>query len=668
MNTYTKRSLLFAFVVGHLALLPWHTEAKVTLPAFFSNNMVLQQKDNAPLWGSTDSKKEVKIRTSWNGKSYIAKPDSKGNWKIAVSTPSYGGPYSITFDDGETLTLSNILIGEVWVCSGQSNMEMPLAGWGKINNYEKEIQSATFPEIRLLQVQKATSTAPLSDVKIDGGSWQLCSPNTVENFSSVAYFFARNIYESKHIPIGLIHTSWGGTIAEAWTSGPSLKKMSDFASAVQKMENDRNGDGSEEVKYQAALKVWTAALNAKDQGYEGGKAIWAAAGQNISDWQTMTLPATWESAGLGEFDGIVWFRKTFTVPAAWAGKDLTLSLGPIDDNDYTFFNGIEIGKTEGWDKPRTYTVPGNLVKEGENSVTVRVYDGSGNGGIYGEAKKVFVKNASGEKVELAGEWRFKKGASLTDLPSMPVANTGPNRPTVLYNAMINPIVPYAIRGAIWYQGESNASRAYQYRELFPLMISDWRKSWNRGDFPFYFVQLANFMKANDQPVESEWAELREAQKMTLSLPNTGMAVTIDIGEEKDIHPKNKQEVGRRLALIARANVYGEKIAYSGPIYESNKIENNTVRLSFKRTDKGLSIKGGNELKGFAIAGSDQKFYWAQAKIVGNTVVVSSPQVPNPVAVRYNWANNPSGNLYNVAGLPASPFRTDDWKGITAGKK
>ncbi len=631
--------------------------------------MVLQQKDNVPLWGTANADKEVKISTSWNTKSYTARSDNNGKWKISVSTPSYGGPYSITFDDGEVLTLSNILIGEVWICSGQSNMEMPLEGWGKIMNYKQEIAAANYPEIHLLQVQKNTSTTPLLDIKADGNGWQECSPNTIAGFSSVAYFFARNLYESKHIPIGVIHTSWGGTIAEAWTSGPSLKKMPEFAATVERMENDKDYEKNQEANYQKGIQSWNQALAVKDPGFKAGKAMWAEPGLDAASWKTMNLPTVWEKAGLADFDGLVWFRKKVTIPSGWEGKALTLSLGPVDDNDVTYFNGVEIGKTEGWDRPRTYIVPAGLVKKGDNYIAVRVFDGSGGGGIYGEPESLFLKDPAGEKISLAGNWNYRVALKIGEIPPLPVlASSGPNRPTVLYNAMINPLIPYAIKGAIWYQGESNADRAYQYRELFPLMISDWRKNWNRGNFPFYFVQLANYMKPDENPSESAWAELREAQTMTLSLPNTGIAVAIDIGEEKDIHPKNKQEVGRRLALIALANVYGEAVAWSGPLYKSSKTEGDKIRLSFTHTDKGLIAKGGNEVKGFAIAGADRKFYWAQAVIDGNEVVVSSPQVTNPVAVRYAWGNNPACNLYNGAELPASPFRTDKWEGITAGKK
>lgn len=346
---------------------------------------------------------------------------------------------------------------------------------------------------------------------------------------------------------------------------------------------------------------------------------------------------------------------------------MTINLDLIDDNDITYFNGVEVGHTDGWNLSRKYVIPASLVKSGKAVITVRVFDTGGGGGIYGNASLIKLSYSSDKSISLAGSWQYKVGFNLSEIPAAPKLPDDPNQPTVLYNAMINPIVPFTIKGVIWYQGESNADKAYQYRELFPLMIKDWRKQW-KSDFPFYFVQLADFTAILPQPSESSWAELREAQLQTLHFENTGMAVTIDIGNEKDIHPKNKQEVGRRLSLIARANAYNENIAFSGPIYDTYRIERNSIRITFKYVDKGLKTKNGETLKGFAIAGLDHQFHWADAVIKGNEVVVSCKEVENPIAVRYAWAENPVCNLHNGADLPASPFRTDDWQGITYGKK
>jgi len=632
--------------------------AKIELPVIFSNNMVLQQQTNAPIWGKATPGSKVEIYTSWDKQTYTTNADGNGKWKLLLKTPVAGGPYDITISDGKKLTLSNVLIGEVWICSGQSNMEMPLAGWGKVLNYEQEIAAANYSGIRLLQVDKETSTQALSDLKVSSGGWQVCSPATIAEFSSTAYFFGRNLHQNmNNIPIGLINTSWGGTIAEAWTSAESLETMPDFVQAVQ---NIKSTDAK--VVYEEQMKQWTEQLIAIDKGMKDNQPYWANVDLDDSNWSTMTLPGLWGKQ-LNQFNGIVWFRYTVDIPATLSGKDLILSLGMIDDNDITYFNGKQIGATEGHAASRNYIISGKQVKSGKQVITVRVLDTGGEGGFNGNSKDMYIalkSKPNNPAISLATDWKYSISVSTREFPRAPSSPNNPNRPTVLYNAMIHPIVPYAIKGAIWYQGESNADRAYQYRDLFPLMIRDWRKQWN-SEFPFYFVQLANFMDIDTEPEDSQWAELREAQLQTLNLNNTGMAVIIDIGDDIDIHPKDKQGVGNRLALAARAKTYGQNIAYSGPIYKSYTIENNQIRIKFDHTNGGLKTKDSQPVKGFAIAGPDHKFYWADAKIEGNEIVVSSPKVLFPVAVRYAWSNNPVCNLYNGANLPASPFRTDDYR-------
>ena len=657
MKTVKPICILFIlFLVGQGAF------AKVSLPSVFSDNMVLQQKTNAAIWGTAAAGKGVQVTTSWNKKQYTTIADSKGNWKVKVLTVGYGGPYTITISDAEPYILNNVLLGEVWLCSGQSNMEMPLAGWGKIDNYEQEIANANYPNIRLLQVVRTTSNVPRYNAPVANGGWTPCTPQYVAGFSAVAYFFAREVYTKTNIPVGLIHTSWGGTIAEAWTSGATLKTMSDFADAVKKIESDTATTTA--AMFQQKLQAWQQQVHTSDAGYSNGLPAWATTGAAYNTWPTINVPGLWESTVLPNMDGIVWLKRTVVVPADRAGKPATLNLGMIDDNDITWVNGQKVGETEGYNQPRSYTVPVGVLKAGENEITIRVYDGSGGGGLYDEAKNIALVFTKGESLPLAGAWRYKVGVDLKNVPNRPTDMSGPNRASVLYNAMIHPFIQYNIRGALWYQGESNAGRANQYRSLFPALITDWRKQFGQGDFPFYFVQLANFMKPADKPEESAWAELREAQTKTLSLPNTGMAVAIDIGNADDIHPKNKQEVGRRLALIALAKVYNQSVPYSGPMYSSHAIAGSAIRLNFAHTNGGLVANGGNRVKGFEVAGADKKFYPAEATISGNQVVVSSTIVSQPIAVRYNWANNPGGNLTNKANLPASPFRTDEWPGVT----
>ncbi|GHT87978.1 9-O-acetylesterase [Bacteroidia bacterium] len=659
------KNIVSKFSIACLFLLvgTFSSFARIELPKIFTNNLVLQQQTQAPVWGKATPDKDVTITTSWDKKTYTVRAGQAGKWKVKVQTPAASNnPYSITISDGKAVTLNNILIGEVWICSGQSNMEMPLAGWGKVKNYQQEIADANYPQIRLLQVDKATSIQPLDDLKGTDAGWQVCSPATVAEFSSVAYFFGRNLWQNLNVPVGLINTSWGGTIAEAWTSSESLELMPDFKEEVEKMQ-----PLSEELaqkEFEQKFKAWNDAILKADSGL---KDKWESNNIDDTDWQTMTLPGDWEGKGLPNFDGIVYFRKTVEIPAAWEGKELQLNLTPIDDNDITYFNGVQIGATNGYNVDRNYKIPAKQVKAGKAIITVRVTDTGGGGGFFGDPQQMYLSLAANpqETIVLANDWKYKVSVDASKIGPAPVAvNGNPNRPTVLYNAMIHPIAPYAIQGAIWYQGESNVGRAEQYKTLFPLMIRDWRKTFD-NDFAFYFVQLANYLDEQPQPVESSWAELREAQLQTLALDNTGMAVIIDIGEAKDIHPKNKQDVGLRLALAARANTYKENIAFSGPIYQSHTIEGNTIRVKFSHTNQGLKTKDNVPLTGFAIAGGDNQYYWANAVIEGNEVVVSSPKVPSPVAVRYAWADNPVCNLYNGAGLPASPFRTT---GITPARQ
>jgi sialate O-acetylesterase len=642
------------------------TEAKVKLPSVFGDNMVFQQKTKVWIWGKADAGKTVTVNATWAKSSAKGVADKNGDFKVGLTTPSFGGPYVLTIDDGEKTVLNDVLIGDVWVCSGQSNMEMPLAGWGKINNYEQEIKDANYPKIRLLQADHVTSNSPLADAKVWKGGWKVCASENVPEFSSVAYFFAREVFKKTGIPIGLIHTSWGGTIAEAWTSAATLKTIPDFVAAVEKIESSVTEGKGPSMEEQ--LVAWSKQILANDAGLKGGDAGWQSAAFDATSWKSITIPANWESNGLDNVDGVVWFRKTITIPEAWAGKEVKLNLGPIDDNDVTFVNGVKVGETVGYGNDRIYTIPADKVKSGPFIIAIRVTDTGGGGGLYGGQNVLSVTSATGETISLNGEWKFMLGLDFKNITPMPGSNDGPNRATVLYNAMINPYLQFPIKGAIWYQGESNADRANQYRTLFPAMITDWRKSWKQPNFPFYFVQLANFMKTESEPVPSAWAELRDAQRQTLSLPNTGMAVAIDIGDAVDIHPKNKQDVGKRLALIALAKDYGVKVPYTGPVYKSHQISGNSITLTFSGIESGIKTTDGEAAKGFAIAGEDKKFHWANAKIVGNKIVVSSDQVANPVSVRYAWANNPAVNLVDGSGLPASPFKTDNWPDVTLGKK
>ena len=488
------------------------------------------------------------------------------------------------------------------------------------------------------------------------------------DFSAAGYFFGRDLHRYQNVPIGLIDTSWGGTCIETWTSKEALATMPGMQKKLDVLKELPISSEDREKKFHSDVEDWKKEIEKIDKGFVDGRAAWTVTDFEDSAWKTMEVPGLMQEQGLKGFNGIVWFRKTIEIPAKWEGKELTLNVGVIDDNDFTYFNGVQVGHTEGWMTPRSYKIPKELVKSGKAVIAVRVMDTGGAGGINGSPESISLHCSQSDVIPLAGDWKYQVSLNIKDIPQMPVNTANePNIPGFLFNAMLNPLIPYSIKGAIWYQGEANTGQAYQYRELMPLMIKDWRDHWGY-DFPFYMVQLASFTVQQTAPVDATWAELREAQTRTLHLENTGMAVTIDIGDAFDIHPKNKQEVGRRLALAARAQTYGEKISYSGPMYDTYQIEGNKIRIYFKHTDGGLKTLNNEVIKGFTIAGIDHKFYWANAVIEGNTIVVSSPEVTFPIAVRYAWADNPICNLYNGANLPASPFRTDDWPGITFGNK
>lgn len=445
--------------------------AQVNLLPIFSDNMVLQQQTQAPIWGESKPNKEIEIITSWDQKRYTIQADARGKWKTKLTTPAAGGPYDITISDGTKVKLSNVMIGEVWVCSGQSNMEMQVEGWGKVLNYQQEkIEADNYPNIRFLLVEKATSPIPDDGLKAVENGWQVCSSKSVADFSATGYFFGRDLHEFQNVPIGLIDTSWGGTYIETWTSKealatiPDMQKKLDVLNWLPITKEDR------EKKFHSDIENWKKDIEKIDKGFENGKAVWAATDLEDSAWKTMKVPGLMQEQGLKDFNGIVWFRKTVDIPANWVGKELTLNIGVIDDNDFTYFNGVQIGHTEGWMSPRSYKIPKELVKKGKAVIAVRVMDTGGTGGINGSPESISLHRSQTDAVQLAGDWNYQISLNIKDIPQMPVNTANePNIPSFLFNAMLNPLIPYAIKGAIWYQGESNTGQAYQYRELMPFL-------------------------------------------------------------------------------------------------------------------------------------------------------------------------------------------------------
>jgi sialate O-acetylesterase len=627
-----------------LAISAHQTRANVVPNPLFADNAVLQQKMKVPVWGTADPGERVTVEIA--GQTVSTTADTVGKWRVDLKPMKAGGPFTLTISGKNKISFQNVLIGEVWLCSGQSNMERHLGlqpGQKPIANWEQEVRDAKYPEIRQFYVDKKTSYNPESTAK---GGWSVCSPDTVKDFTAVGYFFGRDLYKARHVPIGLVHSSWGGTPAEAWTSEAGLKTLPDFDGMLADLAAVKADPERGMKAYLTRLEPW---YRANDKG---SAESWNAPELETTTWKWMTLPTLWESAGEPDLDGVVWFHKTFELPANLAGIPAELDLGMIDDMDTTWVNGVQVGATVGYNLIRKYSLAEDVLKPGRNVITVRVLDTGGGGGIWGDEKLQLIwKNKLAQPINLSGPWQYRIGLDLKKGPWPPQApGQGSSAPTVLYNGMIAPLVPYAMRGVIWYQGEANVGRERQYRSLFPAMIADWRCAWDEGDFPFLFVQIA--------PFSGMTPEIREAQLLTLQhAKNTAMAVTIDCGDAEDIHPANKSPVGARLALAAQALAYGEKIEYSGPAFEAMKIDGREAVLSFTHRGGGLVAKDG-PLKGFTIAGADGVFHPAQAEIRGQTVVVSSADVSRPVAVRYGWANVPEGNLFNGAGLPASPFRTD----------
>ncbi|WP_313157007.1 sialate O-acetylesterase [Sphingobacterium multivorum] len=619
-------------------------KAELKLPALFSDNMILQRDSPIKIWGWSGKNETVHVR--FMQQELKTKADKNGQWNLTLAPASYGGPYTMEVKGrSEEILLKNILVGEVWLASGQSNMEWIVKN---SNNADSEISQANYPNIRAFNVEKSISDVPKQDLK---GKWAVCSPSTVGDFSAVGYFFSLKLYQELGIPVGIINASWGGTGVETWTSGNSFDKLPvHFKSFYQQQFN---GDlqtflRENELKKQTYLQALT-----KDPGITEK---WHENNTDLSKWGKMKVPQLWEPA-LGEVDGIIWFKRSIYLPNGTSGKIGTIHLGTIDDDDVCWINGVKVGETKGYTTTRSYSIPASILKNGENIITVKIMDNSGGGGFYGNPAHLYI-DVEDKKFPLDGDWNYKEAVTTLQHDYREVS---PNMfPSLLFNAMINPIVPYTIRGVIWYQGENNAGRAYDYRTLFPNLIADWRSQW-KTDFPFYWVQLANYMAKEKTPEDSDWANLRDAQTRTLRLAHTGQAVITDVGEADDIHPRNKQEVGRRLALIALAKDYGKKdLVYSGPAFKSLVREGNKLIISFDATGGELVVNNKyGYVEGFSLAGADKKFVWARAHIEGNRVIVYADQLTEPVFVRYAWSNNPDVNLFNKEGLPAIPFSNEE---------
>jgi sialate O-acetylesterase len=564
-----------------------------------------------------------------------------------------GGPFDLEIKASNKVKVKDILVGDVYLCAGQSNMVHQLS----LHNirYAKDIASANYPQIRHFWIPTATNLEGPAQ-NLPPGTWKSANPKDVTNFSAVAYFFARKLYDRYQIPIGLINASVGGSPIEAWMSEEGLKE---FPSTLTIL--NRNKDTSYVNPIQRHAEEVAAANRQKPEQDKGLTASvkWFDPAYEPKGWRNINLPGYWEDQGIKDLNGAVWYRREIDVPASMAGVPAKVFLGRIVDADFLYINGKQVGNTSYQYPQRRYSLPAGTLKPGKNLFVVRVLNQGGKGGFVPD--KPYHIEANGQNLDLKGTWQYKVGdvyrpASGGYEGGMNVQN----QPTALYNAMVAPATDYTIKGILWYQGESNAGNPSEYKKLLPALIADWRTKWRQGNLPFLFVQLPNFMEASYLPTESNWALMREAALETLWVPNTAMAVTIELGEWNDIHPGNKKDVGERLALSAQKLIYGDKkTVSSGPLFQSSRIEGNKIILSFTEVGGGLISNNGEELGEFAIAGAEKKFVWAKARIEGDKVVVWSEEVANPQFVRYAWADNPvEANLYNKEGLPASPFRTD----------
>jgi sialate O-acetylesterase len=610
--------------------------------------MVLQQGRPNPLWGWDHAGQPVTLTVEGGGETRAAvngvtAPD--GSWRLECPELAPGGPYRLRIRGSAEQVLEDVLVGEVWLAAGQSNMEFKLA---RAQDGEREVARARWPGVRMFKVATVAAREPQRAV---AGAWRECCPETAGEFSAVGYFFARELHGQLKVPVGIIDASWGGTRVEAWTSREALGAVMDVEAELAELAADERDLERIAARYAAAVTQWEADNLPPDPGNRG---------------EGFRLPAYWQAHGMA-FNGVVWFRRVLDLPDTWAGHDLVLGLGAIDDFDHSYFNGKLVGShpkgTPGaYQIQRRYRVPGALVRAGRNVLSVRVFDHAGDGGFAGPADAMFLETTrpGGGRVALGGDWRceVEQRIPLVSLsvfrtfPAPPAVLARQNAPTALYNGMIAPLIPFGLRGAVWYQGESNAEQHRTYRQRFTALIRDYRTRWAAGTFPFYFVQLAGF---RDSPA---WPYLREAQADTLSEPATGMAVAIDIGEPHDIHPCNKQEVGRRLALIALADAYRADLECSGPLLDRVEVSGRMVRIHFSHAT-GLRTRGGSPTAtGFELSGEDGVFHPAEARLDGETVILGAAAVPAPRAVRYAWVDYPEVNLYNGAGLPAVPFRTD----------
>ncbi len=622
--------------------------AQIRLPRLVRDSMVLQRDRKINIWGWASKGERVSV--TFKLKTYTSNTGKDGKWMLQLPSMKAGGPYTMEISGKNKIVLHDVLIGDVWLCSGQSNMVHQM----RLHNirYRDEVAGAHYPEIRQFWIPTLTSLQGPQD-DLPAGNWKSANREDVLEFSAVAYFFAKDLYEKYKVPVGIINSSVGGTPIEAWTSEEGFKGFPSILQTIEKNKDTAYINSFSRNRLANRPDIPKLA----DKGL-AGPMPWYNPAYVPRDWRQIGIPGYWEDQGLRDLDGVVWYRREIDVPASMTGKPAKIFLGRVVNADAVYVNGKEVGNTTYEYPQRRYAIPADVLKPGKNLFVVRVTNTSGKGGFVPD--KPYCLIAGNDTVDLKGYWLYKVGEVF--VPRQPSGGglgfSAQNAPAALFNAMIAPLINYAIKGIVWYQGEANTNAADEYAKLQPGMITDWRNKWNEGDIPFLYVQLPGYGDYNYLPSESSWAGLREAQLQSLSVVNTGMAVAIDLGEWNDIHPDRKKPVGDRLALAAEGIAYGENIVYSGPIYRSSEISGDKITISFTHAGGGLVTGDGEEPQEFAIAGADKKFVWANAKIEDDKVVVWSNEIKDPKYVRYAWADDPvNPNLYNKEGLPASPFET-----------
>lgn len=620
---------------------------KIWLSPLVSDGMVLQRDSKVTIWGKGIPGKELRLIFLNNEFKTVVNDDEK--WKIELNGLKPGGPYEIIIcHEDEEVVIKDVLVGDVWVLGGQSNMQIPVSR--TLDLFEEEVKNAHYPEIRQFTVPMVYNFKEPVD-EISDGNWVPVTPDTVNDFSAIGYFFSKKIYDKYKIPIGLLFTAIGGTPAEAWISEQTLTGFDRFKEILKICKDDSYVQDTIQRENESHSN-WYQELYEKDEGLHDKPEAWYSEKYNDKDWRGINLPTSFRGTELEPIRGTIWLRKEFQLPESMDGKEGKLVLGTIIDADDTYINGVQIGNTGYLYPPRRYKIPEGILKAGKNIITVRTIMTANIGGFVTDMP--YYIQVQDEQIPISGTWKYKIGAIVK--PQAPTTFFQ-YKPTGLYNGMIYPLKNYAVRGILWYQGESNTGNPYDYKELFEALIKDWRKLWNLGDIPFYYVQLANYCPWRMEPEVSGWAKVREAQRQVLDLPNTGMAVTIDVGMYNDLHPWDKKSVGERLALWALNHVHGEDNVCSGPLYNRMTVEDNKIRLYFTYIGSGLLVKG-SKLETFEICGKDGIFYPAEAEIENDSILVYSKKVSRPKRVRYAWADNPEkANLYNKEGLPASPFIT-----------